>query len=67
MTQQGDTLPLLRGTKTVESALEEEEDILPELRYPEQRIDFFVELYDNREYIKNIALYNLGLGSLETY
>ncbi|KAL5335569.1 hypothetical protein BJX70DRAFT_313637 [Aspergillus crustosus] len=54
------TLPLLRRTITCKSALEEEENILLELDYPEQRIDFFVSLYSRREAVQNIASYHLG-------
>ncbi|PKY07201.1 hypothetical protein P168DRAFT_295141 [Aspergillus campestris IBT 28561] len=42
MNRQGPILPLLRGTTTFESAVEQEEDMLLGLDYPEQRIDFFV-------------------------
>ena len=41
MTCRGAILPLLRGNTTLESALEQEEDVLLDLDYPEQRIDFF--------------------------
>ena len=66
MTRQGATLPLLRGTTTLESALEQEEDVLLDLGYPEQRIDFFVSLYSNRTRIQDIASYHLGLGPSDT-
>lgn len=66
MTRQGSTLPLLRGNTTLESALEQEEDILLDLRFPEQGIDSFVSLYSNRDDIENIASYHLGLGSSDT-
>ncbi|KAJ5478970.1 hypothetical protein N7530_004479 [Penicillium desertorum] len=66
MTHRGATLPLLRGNTTLESALEQEEDILLELDYPEQRIDFFVLLYSNRGDIERIASYHLCLGPLDT-
>ncbi|KAJ6088461.1 hypothetical protein N7486_009722 [Penicillium sp. IBT 16267x] len=67
MTRCGATLPLLRGDITLESALDQEDDILLNLGFPEQRIDFFVSLYSNRDEIGNIASYHLGLGPLETY
>jgi hypothetical protein len=66
MTHQGATLPLLRGNTTLESALEQEEDVLLELDYPEQRIDFFVFLYSNRGDIERIAAYHLSLGPSDT-
>ena len=66
MTRRGATLPLLRGNTTLESALEQEEDVLLDLDYPEQRIDFFMLLYSNREDIERIASYHLGLGPSDT-
>ncbi|KJK61059.1 hypothetical protein P875_00042703 [Aspergillus parasiticus SU-1] len=68
MPHQQATLPLLRGTTTLELAIEEEEeeeeeeDMLLDLDYPEQRIDFFVSLYSNRGDIEDIVSYHLGLG-----
>jgi hypothetical protein len=41
MARQGVSLPLLGFTTTLESALEQE-GMLLDLDYPEQRIDFFV-------------------------
>ena len=66
MTSRNGSLPLLRGTTTCQSALEQEEDMLLELDYPEQRIDFFVSLYSSREDIVDIASYHLGLTSSDT-
>lgn len=66
MAQETETLPLLRGTATLKSALEEEEDMLLDLNYPDRRIDFFVSLYLNREEIENIASFHLGLHSSDT-
>ncbi|KAI2726270.1 hypothetical protein CBS147332_3157 [Penicillium roqueforti] len=66
MTRRAATLPLLRGNTTLESALEQEEDVFLDLDYPEQRIDFFVLLYSNRDDIERIASYHLGLGPSDT-
>ena len=63
MAQETETLPLLRGTTTLQSALEQEEDMLLDLNYPDQRIDFFESLYLNCEEIENIASFHLGLDS----
>ncbi|KAJ5728675.1 uncharacterized protein N7483_003183 [Penicillium malachiteum] len=60
MTQPKPILPLLRCKTTLKSALEEEDDILLELGYPEQRIDFV------RGGIEKIASYHLGLSASET-
>ncbi|OOF91462.1 hypothetical protein ASPCADRAFT_510270 [Aspergillus carbonarius ITEM 5010] len=57
------SLPLLRGTTTLESALEEEDDMLLALDHLEQRIDFFVALYSSRADIAQIAAGHLGLRS----
>ncbi|KAJ5515610.1 hypothetical protein N7527_007170 [Penicillium freii] len=67
MTRRGATLPLLRGNTTLESALEQEEDVLLDLDYPEQRVDFFVLLYSNRNDIEHIASYHSGLDPSDTY
>ncbi|CAG8426436.1 unnamed protein product [Penicillium salamii] len=67
MSSHGATLPLLRGNTTLESALEEEDDVLLELGLTEQHIDFFVSLYSNFDDIENIASYHLGLGPSDTY
>lgn len=66
MRRRGATLPLLRGNTTLESALEQEEDVLLDLDYPEQRVDFFVLLYSNRNDIERIASYHLGLDPSDT-
>ncbi|CEJ59477.1 hypothetical protein PMG11_08102 [Penicillium brasilianum] len=66
MAPQRATLPLLRGTTTFQSAVEQEEDMLLDLDYPEQRIDFFVSLYSSRADIAEIASYHLGLSASDT-
>ncbi|KAF7623410.1 hypothetical protein AFLA_000103, partial [Aspergillus flavus NRRL3357] len=50
MPHQQATLPLLRGTPTLESAIEQEEDMLLE-----RRIEFFVSLYSNRGDIEDMC------------
>ncbi|KAK2837016.1 hypothetical protein FQN49_006491 [Arthroderma sp. PD_2] len=62
---QSKSLPLLRGTITLESALADDDDILLKLSYPEQRIDFFTYLYSRRHEIENIVAYHLGLRAVE--
>lgn len=59
-------LPLIRGTTTLEAALEEEEDMLLELDYPDQRVDFLVSIYSNREDVTKLVSGHLGLSSSET-
>ncbi|RAK96044.1 uncharacterized protein BO80DRAFT_449641 [Aspergillus ibericus CBS 121593] len=66
MTRREASLPLIRGTTTLESALEQEEDMLLELDYPEQRIDFFVSLYTSRAEIAKVAAGHLGLCASDT-
>lgn len=66
MSGQEVTLPLIRGNTTLEAALEEEEDMLLELDYPEQRVDFFLSIYTNREDVTKLASSHLGLGCSET-
>lgn len=62
MARETEALPLLRGTTTLKSALEEEDDMLLDLNYPDQRIDFFVSLFLCREEIENIASFHLWSG-----
>ncbi|KAF9894130.1 hypothetical protein FE257_009103 [Aspergillus nanangensis] len=50
------------GTTTLETALEEEEDMLLDLSYPEARVDFFVVLYGQRDEIAELVAFNLGIG-----
>jgi hypothetical protein len=45
---QAASLPLLRGSTTLEAALGREENMLLNLAYPEQRLDFFVWLNTHR-------------------
>lgn len=59
---QPSTLPLLRGETTLESALVQEEDMLLDLSYPDQRVDFFVWLYSHRSEIEDTVSHHLGLG-----
>jgi hypothetical protein len=50
----------------LESVLNQEEDYLLQLGFPEQRLDFFLSLYSNRDGIAQLASYHLGLGASET-
>lgn len=59
------TRSLLRGTTTLEAALDEEENMLFNLAYPEKRIDFFVSLIAQRKDIEDTVSYHLGLASPE--
>ena len=67
MTPQALTLPLLRGTTILEAALKQEENILFDLAYPEQWLDFFVWLKTHYKDIEDIVSYYLGLTSSEIY
>lgn len=59
-------LSLIKGSVTLEAALEEEEDMLLELDYPDQRVDFFLSIYLNREDVAKLVSRHLGLASAET-
>ncbi|RAH80324.1 hypothetical protein BO86DRAFT_410877 [Aspergillus japonicus CBS 114.51] len=48
MTTQPAVLPLLRGSITLDEALDQEEDMLLELSFPTSRVKFFVSLYSRR-------------------
>ncbi len=54
------SLPLLRGAITLKSALEDDDDILQRITYPERRLDFFTYLYTRRSEIEAIVSYHLG-------
>ncbi|KAI1935918.1 hypothetical protein LOZ66_004834 [Ophidiomyces ophidiicola] len=55
------SLPLLRGSINLQAALEHDDNILQELAYPEQRIDFFTHLHIHLPEIKAIVSHHLGL------
>lgn len=55
------SLPLVNGTITLSEALENDDDILLELSYPEKRLDFFCYLYERREEIEAVAAFHLGI------
>ncbi|KAF2178262.1 hypothetical protein K469DRAFT_599796 [Zopfia rhizophila CBS 207.26] len=59
-------LPLLQGTTTLTEALEEEENMHVRLRYPTQRADFFLWVYQHRKDFEAIVSYHLGLDNGET-
>jgi hypothetical protein len=60
------TLPLLQGSTTLAEALEVEENMLVRLRYPAQRMDFFLWVYQHRNDFEAIVSYHLGLDDGET-
>jgi len=60
------TLPLLEGSTTLAEALEEEENMLIRLKYPNQRVNFFLWVYQHRNDFEAIVSYHLGLGEGET-
>lgn len=59
-------LPLIRGNVTLGAALEEEEDMILELDYPDQRFEFFLSIYSNREDVTKLVSNHLGLRSSQT-
>lgn len=61
MTSQALSLPLLRGSITLEEALQQEEDMLLEVSYPDSRVEFFVFLYGHRNDIAELVSGHLGL------
>ena len=54
-------LPLLRGTISLQDALEEDEDILQQLSYPEKRLEFWLHLYQCRPQIANVISRHLNI------
>lgn len=65
MTSQALTLPLLRGTATLEGTLEQEKNMLLDLAYRELRLDFFAWLSTHRADIEDTFSYHLGLTGSE--
>jgi hypothetical protein len=59
------SLPLLRGSITLEAALSHDDNILRELSYPAQRIDFFMYLYQRRREIEATVAYHLGFSQVD--
>lgn len=55
------SLPLLKGSVTLQEALEEDKDIVRELSYPEKRLDFWVDLYERRFEIEQIVSRHLNI------
>ncbi|RAK75906.1 uncharacterized protein BO72DRAFT_478467 [Aspergillus fijiensis CBS 313.89] len=49
MSTRAAVLPLLRGSITLDEALDQEEDMLLELSFPKSRMEFFVSLYSRRQ------------------
>jgi hypothetical protein len=60
------TLPLLRGSTTLAGALEEEENMLIRLGYPQLRFDLYAWVYTNRVDFEAIVSHHLNLGDGET-
>jgi hypothetical protein len=60
------TLPLLHGSITLAAALDDDDNVLQEISYPEQRIQFFVYLLIHHSEIEAIVSYHLGLKKTET-
>ncbi|KAK2757372.1 hypothetical protein FQN54_004887 [Arachnomyces sp. PD_36] len=58
------SLPLLRGSVTLESALEDDDNMLQRLAYPEQRIDFFLYLWTHRSEIETLVSDHLGFSGM---
>ncbi|TAQ86259.1 hypothetical protein B7494_g5429 [Chlorociboria aeruginascens] len=54
-------LPLLTKNITLEEALDEDDDILSELSYPENRVTFYLTLSDHRREIEAIVSFHLGV------
>jgi hypothetical protein len=67
MTPQEFALPLLGGTTTLVDALEQEENMLSKLAYPELRKSFFLWLDGHCGDIVESVSYHLGLTRSETY
>ena len=59
------TLPLLHGNITLESALDDDDNMLQALTYPQERFEYFVYLWTHRIEIESIVSFHLGLKERE--
>jgi hypothetical protein len=57
------SLPLLKGCITLEEALEEDDDVLHELSYPQKRLDFYLYLSKHRQDLEELVSFHLGVPS----
>lgn len=60
------TLPLLRGNVSLESALENNDNMLQRITYPDLRLEFYFSLYERRSDIEAIVSHHLRLRKTET-
>jgi hypothetical protein len=60
------SLPLLHGDITLSAALEDDDNMLQRIAYPEQRTQFYTYLYAHRSQIESIVSYHLRCGSIGT-
>jgi len=56
-------LPLLKGTVHLEDALDDDDDMLAQLRYPRQKEEFWDYLLAHKADIENMVRYHLGINS----
>jgi hypothetical protein len=59
-------LPLLQGEITLESALDDDDNVLQAIAYPQKRFEFYVYLLKHRSEIETIVSYHLGLNKRDT-
>jgi hypothetical protein len=55
------SLPLLKRRISLEEALEEDDDVLHELSYPQKRLDFYFYLLEHRQDIEELVSFHLGV------
>ncbi|QKX57558.1 uncharacterized protein TRUGW13939_04675 [Talaromyces rugulosus] len=60
------TVPLLNGEISLSTALDDDDNILQELSYPERRVDLCVYLYLHRTVIESIVSYHMNLNKRQT-
>lgn len=59
-------LPLLHGQISLSAALDDDDNVLQELSYPERRVEFYVYLYQHRTVIESIVSYHMNLNKKQT-
>ncbi|KAJ5462349.1 hypothetical protein N7530_010554 [Penicillium desertorum] len=60
-------LPLLHGgDQSLSTALDDDDNVVQELSYPERRLEFYIYLYQHRTSIESIVSYHMNLNEKQT-
>jgi hypothetical protein len=59
-------LPLLHGEISLSTALDDDDNVVQELSYPERRLEFYIYLCQHRTSIESIVSYHMNLKEKQT-